>query len=112
MKIDGNSLKGNTAWSSFWQGFSSDVLNPKVAIFYLSFLPQFVVGNEKQARQLLLLGVTANVVGITSSVIIVCFSATVTKRLRRDVRVSAWLRKALGGIFIALGIKLATEKVR
>ena len=111
-KIGGSSLKGNTAWSSFWQGFWSDVLNPKVAIFYLSFLPQFVVGNGNHVKQLLLLGVTANMVGIISSVVIVCFSAALTEKLRQDARVSAWLGKALGGIFVTLGIKLATEKVR
>src|SRR5687768_4372361 len=47
----------------FWQGFLSDVLNPKVALFFLAFLPQFVTyGTGDEVQQLLVLGVTGNVI--------------------------------------------------
>lgn len=98
-------------WSYFWQGFWSDVLNPKVAIFYLAFLPQFVVPAGNTIKQLILLGVTANVIGIFSSVLIVFFAATLTERFREDARVSAFLGKTLGAVFVSLGLRLAGEKV-
>lgn len=94
----------------FWQGFWSDVLNPKVAIFYLAFLPQFLDPDSGVLGQLVLLGVTANVIGILSSVIIVYGASLLTARLRQDPRVSALLGKALGAVFVALGIRLAGEK--
>jgi threonine/homoserine/homoserine lactone efflux protein len=110
LQIDAESIKGRSGWSSFWQGFWSDVLNPKVAIFYLAFLPQFITPGPRHLSQLLVLGVTANLIGIISSIIIVCLSAKVTATLRQDPRVSMWLAKGLGAIFVALGIRLAGEK--
>jgi threonine/homoserine/homoserine lactone efflux protein len=98
-------------WSYFWQGFLSDVLNPKVAFFYLAFLPQFVTPAGNATKQLILLGVTANVIGICSSMLIVFFAAALTERLREDIRVSAFLGKALGGVFVFLGLRLAGEKM-
>jgi len=97
-------------WSCFWQGFWSDVLNPKVAIFYLALLPQFIVPNSGVLKQLVLLGVTTNIVGIASNVVIVFCASALTVKLRQDPRVSALLSKALGAIFVALGIRLAGEK--
>lgn len=96
--------------SCFWQGFLSDVLNPKVAIFYLAFLPQFVVPGSGVLKQLIVLGITANVIGIFSSLtIVLCASAFRTKFLS-DYRMAGFLGKLLGSVFIALGVRLAGEK--
>lgn len=96
----------------FWQGFLSDVLNPKVALFFLAFLPQFVdhgAGNE--IEQLLILGVTCNVIAICMNLMLVYFASAATARLRRDQRLTRWLHRAMGTVFIALGIRLANEKL-
>jgi RhtB (resistance to homoserine/threonine) family protein len=96
----------------FWQGFLSDVLNPKVALFFLAFLPQFVdYGSGSEIRQLLVLGVTGNVIAVAMNLVLVYFASAVTARLRRDQRVTRWLQRAMGAMFIALGIRLANEKL-
>src|SRR5512135_871442 len=96
----------------FWQGFLSDVLNPKVALFFLAFLPQFVTyGAGNEVKQLLLLGITGNVVAISINLVLVYFASAATARLRRNQRITLWLHRAVGTMFIALGIRLATEKL-
>jgi threonine/homoserine/homoserine lactone efflux protein len=96
----------------FWQGFLSDVLNPKVALFFLAFLPQFVAfGSGNEFKQLLLLGVTGNVVAILINLALVYFASAATASLRRNQSVTRWLHRATGAMFIALGIRLAHEKL-
>ena len=109
--IESNSLQRINNKAIFWQGFLGDVLNPKVAIFYLAILPQFVDPNTAHpTMQLLLLGVTLNIVGVVINVIYVNFASSLTERLRDNSRTSYFLTKIMGSIFIALGLKLAGEK--
>lgn len=96
----------------FWQGFLSDVLNPKVAIFFLAFLPQFVeAGSGNETRQLLILGVTGNVIAISINLALVYFAGVATAGLRRNRKLALWLNRVMGTVFIALGIRLAREEL-
>ncbi len=63
--LTGSEMSGRSLRAVFWQGFWSDVLNPKVAIFYVALLPQFIDAQAGNATlQLVLLGVTSNMVAV------------------------------------------------
>jgi threonine/homoserine/homoserine lactone efflux protein len=97
----------------FWEGFLSDALNPKVAIFFLAFLPQFVNRSSDVSvpMQLLFLGVTSNVIAIAINVCLVVLAGTATRALRENTAWKKGLSKLAGGLFIALGLRLAGEKL-
>lgn len=112
LTIDEAGVKEQSPRRLFWQGFLSDVLNPKVAIFFLAFLPQFVnVQAEHPTLQIIFLGVTTNVIAIIINLLLVYFAGALTGRLRRNQRIAARLNKFMGLVFIALGVRLAGEKV-
>src|SRR5262249_42487038 len=105
-------LADRSARTILWQAFLSDVLNPKVALFFLTFLPQFVnVNSPHPSLQILLLGVTVCVIALPVNILLVCLSARVTRSLRENNMIATWLQKAMGAIFVALGLKLAAEKI-
>jgi len=110
MELD-TGLIGRSARTILWQAFLSDVLNPKVAMFFLALLPQFVdPSGLRPALQILLLGITVNVIALTGNILLVFLSASVTGTLRRNRAIAAWLQRVLGATFIALGLRLAGEK--
>jgi threonine/homoserine/homoserine lactone efflux protein len=94
-----------------WQAFLSDVLNPKVAMFFLALLPQFVdTTGSHPTLQILILGVTVNMIALPINILLVYFSASLTEALRRSPAISERLQKAMGALFVALGLRLAFEK--
>lgn len=96
-------------WSVFRQGVLVDVLNPKVAIFFLAFLPQFVTpGAGPVWMQIVLHGLL--VVGVAAVVEppLVLLGDRLTRGLRSSPRLANWVDRALGAMLIGLGIKLAT----
>lgn len=114
LDVEGNAFPRMRKSAIFWQGFWSDVLNPKVAIFFLAFLPQFVdVTNQTfgVTQQLLLLGVTCNVVAVCTNLVLVYFASAMTNRLRTSRRLVVWMQKAMGAVFIALGIRIASQRL-
>lgn len=109
--LAGSEMRGRSLQAVFWQGFWSDVLNPKVAIFYVALLPQFISAEAGNAtEQLILLGVTGNMIGIAINLALVAVAAQLTHKLRRNERVALWLQRAMGALFIGLGARLAAEK--
>ena len=94
--------------SVYRQAILINVLNPKVALFFLAFLPQFIAaGSSHRMAAFVLLGATFNASSTLVNVSVACAAATVRSRLARGTQLAGWLKGALGGAFVALGVKLA-----
>ncbi|MFO7910583.1 MAG: LysE family translocator [Desulfotignum sp.] len=92
------------------QGVITNVLNPKVALFFLSFLPQFI--NPAHARgplPFLLLGGTFLFTGTIWCLILTRAATRMTMTFRENARIGIWMQKLSGIIFIAFGLKLALD---
>ncbi|BCS89076.1 LysE family translocator [Pseudodesulfovibrio sediminis] len=92
----------------FSQGFLTNALNPKVALFFLAFLPQFV-SHDAQSKPLafLFLGIVFTVNGTMVNLAYAWSAARVSTMLGGGGRYGAWLKRAAGTLFIGLGIRLA-----
>lgn len=95
----------------FAQGFLTNVLNPKVALFFLAFVPQFIdAGAPNKALAFIVLGCIFNLNGMLWSNALSVFTAQASARLKLSPLVSLWLNRVTGGLFIWLGVKLALSK--
>ncbi|MDX5371990.1 MAG: LysE family translocator [Pseudomonadaceae bacterium] len=92
----------------FAQGLLTNVLNPKVALFFLAFVPQFISPDaEHKALAFLLLGAIFNLNGMLWCHLLALSTAFAQRRLRIGRRLGLWLERGTGGLFAALGVKLA-----
>lgn len=100
-------------WALFRQGVLTNALNPKVALFFLSFLPQFV---SRQAQPVfapfLLLGLVFLFTSGIWFLVLVNTAARLSSRLRDRTALGDLLKKLTGGLFIGLGIRLAFSQIR
>lgn len=97
--------------SIYRQGVLVASLNPKVAIFFLAFLPQFVVdGAGPAAAQLFLHGTLIIVIAALIEPLLVVAGARLISHLKGNSRIGSWLDKGLGALFITLGVRLAISE--
>ena len=97
--------------TAFTQGVLTNVLNPKVALFFLAFLPHFIeTATPTKVPAFLVLGFTFVATGTIWCLILASAASTISRRLRANERASLWLNRALGGLFVALGLRLATSR--
>ncbi len=95
----------------FWQGFLTNALNPKVALFFVAFLPQFVDPARGSAPlQFLLLGLIFNVNGTIVNLAYAALASSAGGWLRRHLGSRGVLDRLAGAVFIALGIRLALAR--
>src|SRR5882757_9909241 len=93
---------------AFWQGALTNALNPKVALFFLAFLPQFVDADAPhKALAFLLLGLIFVFNGTLWCLGVAAFAARAASRIRASGRALLWINRVLGGLFVVLGVRVA-----
>ena len=92
----------------FWQGVFTNVLNPKVALFFLAFLPQFIdISKEDTAWQILFLGVWFNIGGTLVNIVVSLLFGRIGQWLGKSAAFVQWQQRITGTLLITLGIKVA-----
>ena len=106
-----NKMQQQSYTRIFWQGVITNVLNPKVALFFLAFLPQFInVESRHTALQILFLGTWFNVCGTLVNIIVAILFGKIGTWLSQSPRFIQWQERITGAMLIALGIKVALSK--
>jgi len=97
----------------FLQGALTNALNPKVALFFLAFLPQFVAADSPhKAAAFALLGLIFIFNGTLWCLGVAAFAASAAGRIRQSGRALAWINRSLGGLFVYLGVRIAMLETR
>lgn len=104
-----DAARGGTAWGWFGRGVTTNLLNPKVGLFYVTFLPQFIPAEANVFLFGAVLALVHDVLGL------IWFSALIlaTRPLGRWLKqpaVTQWLDRATGGLFLAFGARLALDQ--
>ena len=105
------SSAGTSSRSLFWQGVLSNVLNPKIAIFFLAFLPQFVdQTNNRIPLQMAVLGLTFACFGLCFLAVTGYSAGALGGWLSRRPQYTRYAQRLTGGILVGLGVRLAFDR--
>lgn len=101
-----------SGWRAFAESVSVEVLNPKTALFFLAFLPQFVDPSAALPvwMQLFILGTIVNLMFTSADVVCVMLAGALATRLKGSARVQKGLQRAGGTILVGLGLNLALQR--
>ena len=106
-----SNFRRRTSTAAFRQGVVTNVLNPKVVLFFLAFLPQFIdPASNAKVLAFLTLGLTFVTTGTIWCLILAWFASAFSERLRANETIGQWLSRAAGALFVFLGLRLATTK--
>jgi threonine/homoserine/homoserine lactone efflux protein len=104
---------GGTSGGTFVQGVMTEVLNPKTALFFLSFIPQFVsIQQGHVALQFLVLGAISVTLNTCADVLVACFAGPLGSSMKRNAKLGRGQRTASGGAMIGLGVYVAAARGR
>ena len=98
-------------WPAFRQGIITNLLNPKVALFFLALMPQFIdAGSTTKVGAFLALGLSFVALGVIWCCVLAIGAAKLRGAFLRRPSIATWLNRVAGAMFIGLGIKLATAR--
>ena len=97
---------------SFFQSLTVEMLNPKTAMFYLAFLPQFISPDASVPvpLQFIILGTIVNLMFSAADLVAVMLAGLVMSRLRKSSSVQRWLQRIGGAVLVGLGVQLAVQR--
>jgi threonine/homoserine/homoserine lactone efflux protein len=105
------SSESDGRWPAFRQGIVSNLLNPKVALFFLALMPQFIsAGSTHKVAAFLALGLSFVALGVVWCLVLAIGAARLRGAFLRRPSMINVLNKIAGGMFIALGLRLATAR--
>jgi RhtB (resistance to homoserine/threonine) family protein len=106
-----SSFRRRTTIAAFRQGILTNILNPKVALFFFAFLPQFIdPASRAKIAAFIMLGLTFVTTGTIWCLVLAWFASVFSERLRKNETISQWLNRTAGALFVFLGLRLATAK--
>src|SRR6476620_6927575 len=109
--LSSQQLEPEKLGSIFRQGAITNMLNPKVAIFFLAFLPQFIDASRGSvALQIVVLGLIFNIGGTLVNLAVAYAGGTLGELLRRNQSIARLQRRFTGLIFVGLGLRLAWQR--
>jgi threonine/homoserine/homoserine lactone efflux protein len=112
MDVD-RALARSSLWRVFAEGALTNLLNPKVALFILALLPQFVDPSKGDpAIQILLLGALFNIGGTSVNAIVACSASAAARALGNSAAFGRWLNRISALVFVGLAVRLALSERR
>jgi len=94
----------------YWQGFLTNVLNPKVALFFLAFVPQFIdPAAQYKALSFIVLGLIFNINGMLWCHFLAFLTTVGSRRIQQSQHVTRWLTRLGGALFTYFGLRLAVS---
>jgi RhtB (resistance to homoserine/threonine) family protein len=108
-KIDLVATPGERPGNWWLRGFLNNLLNPKIGVFYVSFLPQFVPANMPAAPFIVLLAVIHGLLTVVWFAALIAATAP-AKRWLQQQAVVRWLDRTTGAVFLLFGLRLALDR--
>ncbi|MER9331400.1 LysE family translocator [Mesorhizobium sp. M0488] len=105
-------IERKSARRAFFESIAVEVLNPKTAIFFMAFLPQFIDASAAFPiwLQFVVLGTIVNLMFSSADVVCVFLAGAVIGRLRRSSRAQRLMQRAGGAVLVGLGVHVALQK--
>lgn len=111
MLVNQAQVKKSSSLKTLRQGAITNVLNPKVSLFFLAFLPQFVNNQtDNTTAQILALGLWFNVSGTVMNILIALLFSKIVARLNKFQQFWKWQNKISGAVLVGLGLQIALKK--
>ncbi|MER8405869.1 LysE family translocator [Mesorhizobium sp. M0185] len=105
-------IQPKSARRAFFESVAVEVLNPKTAIFFMAFLPQFIDASAAFPvwLQFVVLGTIVNLMFSSADIVCVILAGAVIARLRQSSRAQRLMRRAGGAVLVGLGVHVALQK--
>lgn len=110
LSLDSSGSNKQNKRKIYIQGLLTSLTNPKVALFFIAFLPQFIDTKTAGPIPFIILGLTFTFTGLVWCLFIASFSSFISQKIRGSERMGAYLNKITGIIFIGMGLKLLQTK--